>query len=362
MADFSSNGTGLVLLAVHEQQKREVELCFESYDVHAAVERLRERGVRFIDELRTLAFGSVIHFRDPEGNLLSLLQPGQGERDDPRRGEAESEAHAGGAARVAVAVAQSDVPLLSTAIVNVGDLAGARAYYGHLLGLTESVDSPSWVQFDTGEIHLALHSRRDRNAVDLHHTQPVSFGFTVARLEDWVDDTRARGVELVSAPVDEGFGLTAEILDPEGNIVVVREPVSEETLEERLAAAWEEDDAPARTAMRNPARNAEKHESWVAVKPEYKAGKKAPRAKAGGEVNAEAPDAESPRGTGAAGSRRKAKARSAPKQAKLAESGRKKKIEGRTLGAKKRAAASGSKSVPVKRAAAKKGGKKKGSR
>src|SRR5207247_7891431 len=104
-----------------------------------------------------------------------------------------------------------------------------------------SVDSPSWVQYDTGDIRLALYSRRDRNAVELHRTQPVSFGFTVERLEDWTEEARSRGVEFLSAPADEGFGLTAEILDPEGNVVVVREPVAEETLEERLAEAWEDE-------------------------------------------------------------------------------------------------------------------------
>src|SRR5207244_6767822 len=107
-------------------------------------------------------------------------------------------------------------PVLSTAIVNARDLAAARAYYGHLLGLRESVDSPSWVQYDTGDIRLALYSRRDRNSVELHHTQPVSFGFTVADLEQWMDEARTRDVEFLSAPVDEGFGLTAEIVDPEG--------------------------------------------------------------------------------------------------------------------------------------------------
>jgi len=365
MADFSTGGTGLVVLAVHEAQKREVELCFESYDVHAAVDRLRERGVRFIDELRTLAFGSVIHFRDPEGNLLSLLQPGQGERDDPRREEREAEA-GGGVRATAVAVAASGAPILSTAIVNVGDLTAARAYYGHLLALTESVDSPAWVQYDTGAVRLALHSRRDRNAVDLHHTQPVSFGFTVERLEDWVEDARARGIELLSAPSDEGFGLTAEIVDPEGNIVVVREPISEDTLEERLAAAWEEDDTPARAAIRSPARNAEHHTSWVAQKPDYKPGRKSARGKvdeaAGADADAmPASDDASPGRTAPDAARRKPKTRPDAKRAraKLDDTGRLKKIEGRTTGAKKRATASGSKSVPVKRAAAKKGATKK---
>src|SRR5436309_2721405 len=76
MVSFAPDGVGLVLLAVNSDQKRGVELCFESDNVAEAVQRLGVRGVEFADELRQLSFGSVIHFRDPEDNLLSLLQPG----------------------------------------------------------------------------------------------------------------------------------------------------------------------------------------------------------------------------------------------------------------------------------------------
>jgi hypothetical protein len=78
--------------------------------------------------------------------------------------------------------------------------------------------------------------------------------------------------------VDEGLGLTAEIVDPEGNIAVVREPMSEQTLEERLAEMWE-DEVPHQTAMRSQGpnltyltfqdgvRNAGTH--WITDAPEF---------------------------------------------------------------------------------------------
>ena len=75
MVNFSHDGAGLMLLAVQPTQRREVELCFEAERVSAVVESLRVRGVEFIDELRHLAFGSVIHFRDPEGNTVELKGP-----------------------------------------------------------------------------------------------------------------------------------------------------------------------------------------------------------------------------------------------------------------------------------------------
>ena len=375
MVNFSSDGAGLVLLAVAPAQRKEVELCFESEQVTTAVEKLRGRGVEFIDELRHLAFGSVIHFRDPEGNLLSLLQPGSGAGESTLEREAPAAARKGGEADAvsgALALAEAAYgtatggPTLSTAIVNARDLTGARAYYSHLLALRESLDSPAWVQYDTGGIRLALYSRRDRNAIELHHTQPVSFGFTVDHLEEWMDAARARGVDFLSAPADEGFGLTAEVVDPEGNVVVVREPVSEETLEERLAEAWE-DEVPHQVAMRSPGRKTEKHASWVAVKPDYKIAKKAAAKSAAksaakpvesldGEAPAHGKQTDDSRGAGRSNVRQGERTTSDAQRARTRPAiGRQKKATARVLGTAKKAAAKAGKLKPVKRAVAKRG-------
>ena len=363
MVNFATDGTGLMLLAMSPgQQRQEVELCFESDNVAVAVQQLRDRGVQFIDELRQLAFGSVIHFRDPAGNLLSILQPGGAAKDGSgSRSAARAESAVGGARprQTSLALAEHGAgPRLSTAIINCEDIIAARAYYTHLLGLRVSVDSPAWIQFDTGEIPLALHSLRDRTSVAL--AQPVSFGFSVPDMDEWVDAARERGVQFVSAPADEGFGLTAEILDPEGNVVVVREPVSEETLEERLAHEYEEDDDPVRTPVRSPARKIEHHTSWVAQRPDYKPAKKpnapsAPSAETAERAAEQRARGASPRGTGATRSGEKPKRIADPERSKARPAiGRLKKAEARTLETAKRAAADASKSKPVKRASAKK--------
>jgi predicted enzyme related to lactoylglutathione lyase len=375
MVSFTPDGSGLILLAVNPEQKREVELCFESDDVAAAVERLRARGVQFTDELRRLSFGSVIHFRDPEDNLLSLLQPGTAVQTTSGRsasGGAALEAKRGATAGVAVAVeaarGSSTTPRLSTAVVNVRDLAKARSYYAHLLGLHQSVESPIWAQFDTGDIQLALHSRRDRSTVELHLEQPVGFGFSVDNLEAWVDEAEARGVKLASAPVDDGLGLTAEVLDPEGNGIAVREPMSEESLEEKLAEAFEEE-VPARTSMRKTVLKAVPHASWVVNKPDYKPSKTDKAAETANEEERELRRAErikqipSQRGTGPVRSREKPKRINDPERVRARPAmGRLKKEESRILGTAKKEAARASKSKPVKRAASKTSTKRKPSR
>jgi catechol 2,3-dioxygenase-like lactoylglutathione lyase family enzyme len=361
MVNFANGGTGLMLLALSPGQKQEVELCFESDNVASAVDQLRARGVQFIDELRQLAFGSVIHFRDPEGNLLSILQPGGAAKDGSgTRSAARTESAEAGSRRRQTSLALEDRrtvtgPRLSAAFINCDDIVAARAYFTHQLGLRVSVDAPAWIQFDTGEVPLALHSLRDRHS-SLALAQPVSFGFSVPDMDEWVEAARDRGVPFVSAPADEGLGLTAEIVDPEGNVVVVREPLSQETIEERLAEDYE-DDVPARSAIRSPARKVEHHTSWVAQRPDYKPGKKpaAPSAESVERAAERVARAPSPRGTGPVRSRMKPKRANDPERVKTRPAvGHLKKAEARTLGTAKRAAADASKSKPVKRASARK--------
>jgi hypothetical protein len=153
-------------------------------------------------------------------------------------------------------------------------------------------------------------------------------------------------VPLASAPIDQGWGLTAEVVDPEGNVVVVREPMSEESLEERLAEAYE-DDIPGHVAMRNPVRKAVRHASWVALRPEYKA------KKAGANGAASAPKrAERVKGTASARAASSADSPAVVGRAKRSAE-RLKQDESRTRRARKRPAASATPAKPTPRPAKK---------
>lgn len=44
-------------------------------DLFTAVDHFREMGVRFLGEIADGAWGSTICFRDPDGNVLKLMQP-----------------------------------------------------------------------------------------------------------------------------------------------------------------------------------------------------------------------------------------------------------------------------------------------
>ena len=251
-ASFATGGASLALMAVHPQQKREFELCFNSADLDADVRVLKSRGVEFIDSPKWQPFGRVVHARDPEGNLLSLLQPSQ----PPPPGT--------GAAMTAV-------------VLNCRDVAAQKAWYRDRFGLPVELDSPWWVEFDAGETHVALHPQVDHSVLETHHTGPVTVGFASGDLDEWVEELGVRGVEFAEGITDRGFGRFAEVRDPDGNTLVLRDSPAPPTLEEKLAEDYETGDEPHHVAIRKIGNKNQKAVSRVAVRPEYHADKKAAR-------------------------------------------------------------------------------------
>jgi predicted enzyme related to lactoylglutathione lyase len=250
---FVSFATGeaiLSLLAVRPAQTRELELCFHSDDLDADLRHLKSRGVTFLNEPRTLEFGRVVHARDPEGNLISLLQPVTPEAPGP------------GLA-------------LSAAVLNCRDLPAARAWYRDRLGLPVLVDSPWWVEFDAGETRVALHPLVDRGVLESDQRTPVAIGLSSGDLDEWVEDLRLRGAEFAQGITDRGFGRFAETRDPDGNILVLRDSPAPPTFEEKLAEDYETGDQPLRVAMRKAVNKNSKAVSRLAIRPDYRADKRA---------------------------------------------------------------------------------------
>lgn len=240
---FGTGGASLALMAIHPNQKREFELCIESGDIEADVRALKSRGVQFMDEVKSEAFGRVTHFRDPENNLLSLLQP-----PSP--------------------APVSRGPALNTIVLNCRDVAAMRTWYRERLRLTVIVDSPWWVEFDAGETHIALHPLVDHAVLETHHAEPVTLGFASSDLDGWVEELKVRGVEFADDITDRGFGRFAEAEDPDGNMLVLRDSPPP-TLEEKLAEEYETGDEPHQEAIRRTVTKNAKAVSRVAVKPEY---------------------------------------------------------------------------------------------
>jgi len=116
--------------------------------------------------------------------------------------------------------------------IAVRDLAGARAFYGDLLGCAEGRSSDAWVDFDFFGHQLVCHAvesaPRDAtsNPVDGHEVPVPHFGM-VLEMPEWeslAQRLKAAGVRFeiephVRFPGQPGEQATMFLLDPSGNVL-----------------------------------------------------------------------------------------------------------------------------------------------
>ena len=328
---FDTAGATLLLHGLpggSDAQEREIELVFETTTIEDDVQRLRARGIE-VGEIRSESATRRVPFRDREGNRLSLRQGGDaGDGDGHER------------------------PAVATVIVNCQELLAAVIFYRDRLGLKIAYEAPHWVELEAGETRLALHARPSGQGYPLHAAQRVAYCLETGDLDTWVDEMRARGLHFATAPIEEEFGLYAEALDPDGNVVVFREPSQEPSIEEELAEAFESDEVPHVVAIRKPVLKAEKTVSRVALRPEYHE----PRSHTKAEARLDAlperrPATASVRGAGPERTRQRPKTSSNATRVKAKPAlGRSKKAAQKAATRQKSAGAEAGKSKPVKRA------------
>ena len=330
--EFDTSGATLALHAMPDLGRKGIQIRFEEPDVESRARTIESRGAQLDGGIQSFPMGKVACFWDPEGCLLSLFQP--------------YHSHSEGSGTK-----------LSLVIVNARDMGATRAFYRNVLGLSTTVDSPWWVEFDTGSAHLALHPRVERAGRESHHGEPITLGFSTEDLEAWADDMRFRGVN-VSAPRDDGLGLRAEAVDPDGNALAFSEVAAPVTLEERLAEPFEDATAPGRMPIRKPLKKGSKAVSRMVTSLGSAGSTPAKKKAAKGRAVGSKKQVVSARGSGPTGSRVRPKRVADSRRARAKPAiGRLRKAERRTLTRKKRAVANASKSKPIKRAAARKGGR-----
>jgi len=101
----------------------------------------------------------------------------------------------------------------------VTDLARAARFYRETLGLTQEVydEKSQWAEFDCGNVTLSLHGGIK-----------LAGGMAGGRIALAVEDVEAacaelkgKGAHVVGEPVDYGVCRAAEVLDPDGNLVIL---------------------------------------------------------------------------------------------------------------------------------------------
>ncbi|HET9328751.1 MAG TPA: VOC family protein [Candidatus Eisenbacteria bacterium] len=321
---YPTRGALLALRPVSQGHPPHAEITFATEDLESALRTLADRGVKMTGQIQMHGWGRLARFVDPEGNALAVAQPTQ-------------------------PIPMGDGLRLGSAVIHTRDLAAAKAFYHHVLGLKILVDSPWWVEFDGGAASLALRPRAEGG--EEKDGPGLSFGFRMSGLMDWAEEARERGLHFATAPRDEDWGTFADTNDPDGNEVRFYEPSGEPTLEEELAEGYEDDGAPHQTAIRKPLKKASKAASLVAIKPRYRSKAKPVRKRPSATTTRVA----SVRGAGPDRTRATPKRTGDEKKAKGKPAiGRLRKAERRSVVRKKTAVATASKGRPVKRAAARK--------
>lgn len=333
-AEFDTAGTTFVIEAAEDPARVGLVLGFETGDLEDARATLAARGVSFDGGVVTMPRGRRANLRDPDGNAITLWEP-------------------------AAPVPSGLGPAMGSVIVNARDFGAVVAFYRDVLGLEVSREDEHWVEFDTGLTRLAVHARPADRAHPRHAEPPVAWTFETDDVTAWADAIRGRRLRFLSAPITEDFGTYAELADPDGNIVVLREPPPEPTLEERLAEPFEDEEAPRRAAIRKPITKGTQAISRLVNKPGYRTKKKAAKraaveAKPAKVAKAAKKRAAMPsaRGSGPSRTRVKPKTTRDTRKAKAKPAhGRLKKAQRKGAAQKRRATATASRGRPVKRAA-----------
>ncbi len=101
----------------------------------------------------------------------------------------------------------------------VSDLARAASFYRDMLGLVQQIysEESQWAEFDCGNVTLALWGKGK--------ALTTGFGGRIALAVEDVqaagEELKNKGVRILSGPSDHTVCWAMEILDPDGNLVIL---------------------------------------------------------------------------------------------------------------------------------------------
>ena len=127
--EYRTRGATLALHAVTDPGVAGIALRFATPDLQAECARLEARGIPVGAGITDQPAGRLAEFRDPEDNLVGLLQP-----QAPR--------------------VETEGPTLGAAIVNCRDFGRAASFYRDRLGLPVAAEGLHWVGVDNGETRV----------------------------------------------------------------------------------------------------------------------------------------------------------------------------------------------------------------
>jgi len=101
----------------------------------------------------------------------------------------------------------------------VSDLATAAAFYRETLGLAQEIyseESP-WAEFNCGNVTLALNGGEKRS----EKTAGGRIALAVEDVHAAYAELKSKGARVAGEPVDYGVCQAFQVLDPDGNSVIL---------------------------------------------------------------------------------------------------------------------------------------------
>ncbi len=76
-SEFNIGGQRLALCKVDSLHPSRTSpgISFTAQPIEQVMQSLRAKGVTFIEELQVYPYGKLVHFQDPDGNVLGLYEP-----------------------------------------------------------------------------------------------------------------------------------------------------------------------------------------------------------------------------------------------------------------------------------------------
>ena len=115
---------------------------------------------------------------------------------------------------------------MGNVILAVKDLDKSIAFYHDIIGLPIKNQRRSWVDLGTSGALLSLHpASLTAEHIGSSIDNGITVGFLVGDVKSSVEELKTKGVKIYRDIVERDAGLNAVVLDPDGYLVSLFEPI-----------------------------------------------------------------------------------------------------------------------------------------
>jgi len=126
-----------------------------------------------------------------------------------------------------------NIKKVGNVILAVKDLDKSIAFYHDLIGLPIKKQRRSWVDLGTSGALLSLHpASLTAEHIGSSIDNGITVGFLVGDVQSSVNELKEKGVEIYRDIVERDAGKNAVVLDPDGYLVSLFEPIFRDKTEQ----------------------------------------------------------------------------------------------------------------------------------